>query len=442
MSTITFENGVRVNFNGTPTSQDVEEVARQLGISGGPFKETDNRDLLDKSTSIFNKIFPGGKVGEAIGTLGGYGLTALKERMGLVPKGTTSQYDLSSASPLQVVGDIAQGAATVAGLKAPLPKTILGKASQFAKIGALAGAGSAASEKKDIVGGATRGAIGGAITGGAVGVVDKGFRLLGNLFGKAGDKITTTVIKPSKVDMDDGFSLETIKKYDLGGSLKKSFNKTEAKLDELSKTLNTKLSSSGASINLNDVYEKTLKRVLGNKLESFGSNLQMDSAIERLRNEIVSVSGENGILSIPQAQIVKRAAGHFGAWTYGIPTPESTASQKLYNVFYNELKTVIENSSPSGVKEINKEISKLIPIMNALIRRIPIAERNNALSLTDIISLTGAAINPPALGITLLNLASKSGTVGAALGKTAPKIGEGIGKTVSTGARAILPFTQ
>jgi hypothetical protein len=163
----------------------------------------------------------------------------------------------------------------------------------------------------------------------------------------------------------------------------------------------------------------------------------MEGAIEKLRNEISSVSGQNGLVSIPEAQLVKRASGHFGAWTYGVPTPEATASQKVYNTFYNELKTAIEEGSPDGVKAINKEISNLIPVMNALIRRIPVAERNSAISLTDIITLSAASLEPRALALSLANFASKSGRVGALLGK-APKAGD----TVKKGIESLEPIVR
>jgi len=61
------------------------------------------------------------------------------------------------------------------------------------------------------------------------------------------------------------------------------------------------------------------------------------------------------------------------------------------------------------------------------------------LSLTDIISLSAATLSPKALGVSLLNLASKSGAVGSFLSK-APKLGqtgvntlEGVEKVVRSG---------
>lgn len=381
--------------------------------------EAPKTDVLQKTGNIVNKIFPGKQVGEAIGTL--VGMTKANF------EGTGEFYDLSAPTPTQVAGDIARGAATVAGAKLPIAETIGGKVAQFGVLGATGNAGEAIAEGKNqdqVLESAAKGALVGGATGAAFGIAEKGFKALGNFLGKTGDRIQTSVIKPSQADIKDGFSIETIKKHNLGGSLKQSFEKTDTTLDGLTKQLNSKLKESNASLDLGKVYENTTKKLLGNKLESFGSNTQMEGAIEKLREEISAVAGKNGLVSIPEAQLVKRASGHFGAWTYGVSTPEATASQKVYNTFYNELKTAIENSSPEGVKEINKQISELIPVMNALIRRIPVAERNSALSLTDIISLTGAALEPRALSISLLNLASKSGKVGAALGKNAPKAGQ------------------
>ena len=380
------------------------------------------RDLLQKTGDVVNAIFPGKQVGQAIGTLAGAGIAKLK--------GNYDQYDTSAPAPIQVGADVARGALTVAGAKLPVGKTLLGKTAQFATLGgASAGAGSVAERKntKEILQSTKKGAIVGGVTGLAFGVAEKGLSGLSRLLRATGNKIQTTVIRPTQADIKDGFSITTVNKYKLGGSLKQTFEKTDKTIDALSKQLNQKLQTSNASLDLNKVYENTAKRLFGNKLESFGSNTQMEGAIERLRNEIVAVSGKNGLVSIPEAQLVKRASGHFGAWSFGVPTPEATANQKVYNTFYNELKTAIEKGSPEGVRAINQEISKLIPVMNALIRRIPVAERNNALSLTDIITMSAAVLDPRALSLSLINFASKRGEVGALLSKT-PNIGKALEK--------------
>lgn len=58
-------------------------------------------------------------------------------------------------------------------------------------------------------------------------------------------------------------------------------------------------------------------------------------------------------------------------------------------------------------------MSEIIPIQNAVLERIPVAAKNNPISLTDVISLTGAlAGKPQALALTGVNLLSKSAKFG------------------------------
>jgi hypothetical protein len=420
---VKFDTGQTVSFEKEPTDADIEEVVKSLGIkpkSATIPEEPKKKGLLQKATDVVTSIFPGGKVGEAIGTQIAKAKATPEEKQFITPGPTAGQ----------VLGDVAKAGVMIAGAGLTPAVSILGKAAQFGTLGALsAGTGAIAEGEKteDVLKQTAVGGAVGGVTGAAFGVAEKGIKGLANLLGKSGDKIQTTIIKPSAKDIKDGFSMDTIKKYNLGGSLKQTFEKTDIKLDELSKQLNSKIKASGKSqvLDLNKVYENTAKRVLGNKFESFGANTQIDSALEKLQNEIVTVAGKNGLTSLTEGQLVKRAAGHFGSWTYGVPTPEASASQKVYDTFYNEIKTAIEKASPAGVKEINQEISKLIPVMNALIKRIPVAERNATLSLTDIISLTGAALEPRALGVSLLNLASKSGRVGSVLSK-APAVGKSV----------------
>jgi hypothetical protein len=394
----------------TSTVSDIANEATSIGADLFGNKkyanEIETKLAKDRTKGLdygyFGKVTPLGQTGSALGDL--------KESVG--------------------VG--VEAGATLAGGGVGSAKTVLGKAAQFGGIGALSAGGKAAAEDKSALDIAKDAAIGGtvgAVTGAAFGGVEKGIRGMSKLFGKAGDKIQTSVIKPTQADIKDGFSIETVKKYNLGGSLKQTFEKTDQQLDTLSKQLNTKLSQSNSAIDLNRAYENTAKKLLGSKLESFGSNSQMENAIEKLRSEISTVAGANGVVTIPEAQVIKRASGHFGAWSFGVPTPEATASQKVYNAFYNELKTQIEKESPEGVRAINQEISKLIPVMNALIRRIPVAERNSAISLKDIITLSAASLEPRALALTLMNFASKSGSVGSLLSKS-PTAGKAISNFV------------
>lgn len=399
------------------------------------------KSLMKKAGDVVGGLFAGKKVGEAIGTLGGYGLTKASEATGLpiapgggkygfhqAQKGESEMYDLSAPTPTQVLGDVALGAAQVAGAKMPIAGTIPGKVAQFGALGAVSGASeeiAGGGTLKDAAKEAISDGIKGALIGATFGVIEKGLTKGTEVLNKAGEKIQMSVIKPSAHDVSDGFKIDTIQKYNLGGSLQETFKKSNAKLTELGKELNKKLGATKATVDMNDVYDATTKRLLGNNLENFGASGKIGNALEQLRGEIVNTVGKNGVSTLPEAQVIKRAAGHFGAWKYGITDPDSVASEKVYNVFYNELKKAIEKSSPEGVAELNKQMSEIIPVLNAVIRRIPVAERNAGISLTDIITLTGGALEPSVLSLSLINRASKSGVVGNAL-RNVKGIGQGV----------------
>lgn len=248
-----------------------------------------------------------------------------------------------------------------------------------------------------------------------------GFRKFGSLMEKAGDKVQFSVIKPNASDVADGFSVENIRKYDLGGSLKQSFQKTEDKLRSLSQELNTKLQNATEQVDMNEVFQNTVKSLQSSKNSIFGSNARIGNTLDNLREEIITVAGDAGSVPVIDANEIKRAAGHFGAWQFGFKDPDANAQEKVYTEFYKQLKTAIEKASPEGVQEINKQMSDIIPVMNALIRRIPVAERNNAISLGDIFTLSASTANPSAGLLTLANMASKSGRVGNFLSKQGEK---------------------
>ena len=409
-----------------PTPELTPTTTEKPSLSPGSQYPT---PTLESAGKAIGSIFPGQKVGEAIGTLGGLGITAAKEKLGLAPKGSTEQYDTSAPSPLQVVGDVAKGAALVGGLKAPIPTTLGGAVGTGTAIGATSGAGIAASNTSGSaiptsqdLGKVAKETVVGGIIGAGTSALAYGF---GKLLEKAGEKILSGTIKPTQADIKDGFKISSIKKHDLGGSLSTMYDKTETKLGDLTKQLNDKLADSTQTIDLNKIAEDTINSLGKNKLKSFGSNTSLQSAVEQLQAEIGSIGGN---VKIPDAQLVKQAAGRMGAWQYGVSDPASTARETVYNAFYTNIKKAIEDASPEGVKAINKQISELIPIANAIVRRIPVAERNAALSLPDMITLTASVLDPRALVGFGISMAQKSGAAGNILTKVAPKITEQAGR--------------
>lgn len=258
--------------------------------------------------------------------------------------------------------------------------------------------------------------------GAAIPLTGEGYKAFGKLLGKTGEKIQFSTIKPTQADIKDGFKVETIKKYNLGGSLNKTFQNTENKLSELSKQLDDKLVSATETIDMEKVLRETAEELTGDKLSSFGVNNQLGRQIESLGDEVARITKDGTQLSVKEANTVKRAAGHMGAWQFGVKDPDATAREKIYSTFYSKLKKEIEDNSPEGVQELNKQMSEIIPVMNSLIRRIPVAERNNLIGLGEIVSLSQIGYDPRVGFLTLASLASKSSATGNVLQKTGENI--------------------
>lgn len=362
-------------------------------------------DTLLQAGAKATENIPGAKLGSALGT-----------EIGGALAGESLSQIASQIKPEEVLGDTIKAGVLPASLVVN-PVSAVGKIVAGAGLGSVSSAGESMSQgespleiaKKAVYGGLAGGAISGAFVG------------FGKLLEKTGEKITQGVIKPSGKDLEDGFKIDTVKKYKLGGSLSKMYDKTEEKLSELSHKLSTKLAGSDQTIDLNAILQETSDSLSQNKMKGFGSNTSIQNAIDQLKNEIINVAPD-GTLSIPDAQLVKQSAGRFGAWQFGATDPDSTARQTVYNAFYKAIKESIEKNSPEGVKEINKQLSELIPVSHALLKRIPVADRNRVLSLQDMLTLTASVLDPRALGTFGLSMAQKSGTAGNILMKAGPSI--------------------
>ena len=225
-----------------------------------------------------------------------------------------------------------------------------------------------------------------------------------------GKKIQFSKIRPSARDIKDGFKIQNVGKYKVGGSLPQTLARTNQKLNVLSKELKQQLTGSNRAVNLNDVYDDAVKMLGKTKRISFGENQAIKRVIEKqLKGEISEVAGKNGLVSLWEANLIKRGAGTKGAWAYGRLDPDAKAVEKVYSAFYNRLKVAIEKNAPIGISGLNKKISELIPISNAVLRRMPIEMRNNAISLTDSIGLFASVFDPKVLAVVGANRLAKSG---------------------------------
>jgi hypothetical protein len=149
-------------------------------------------DLLDNPvTRAIQAIFPGKKVGQAIGTLAGAGIAKLQ--------GNYQNYDISAPSPLQVAGDVAQGALTVAAPGVGRGSTVLGRIGANTALGGGIGTTGAIAEgkgAKDVLKEGTMGAL----TGGVLSAATEGVGALVNNLPKWITKSVLPKLKDQNVD--------------------------------------------------------------------------------------------------------------------------------------------------------------------------------------------------------------------------------------------------
>jgi hypothetical protein len=225
----------------------------------------------------------------------------------------------------------------------------------------------------------------------------------------AGEKILTSMIRPNAADLKDGFKIQNITKHKLGSDIAQMHVNANVKLNLLGNKLNTALKDTPGNINLKDVYAQTQKQLQNELKSSFGDNTAIQRVLKQVSSEIDTVASNSGSTDIFGATLVKRGAGTKGAWAYGRTDPDAGAIEKVYNAFYGQLKAAIDSKIPPIAQKLNKEISELIPISNAVMRRIPVEMRNNIISLQDSVDVFSAITNPSGVALLGARKLSKSG---------------------------------
>lgn len=455
MYKVKFDTGQTVSFDKEPTDSDIEEVVKSLGIkpksasipesSAQPKEKTG----LQKAAGLLpTNLVPNLAAGAAKGlgsTLAGASalgekiLQAPLKALGMKTPESTGAEELGLKDKLKPEGtaqEIGFGLEQIAeflvpggaSLKAGKAAELALGASKLAKAGKL---GARVATEAALAGGQTALQQGqlddkaktNAIVAALFPVIGSGLTALKSGAGKVGQRIEQSVIKPNAEDLADGFDIKNLSKYKVGGSLKEVVANTHTRLNELGQQLKNKLAGANVSVNLNNIFEEAANDLLKNKGVNFGNVGAIKRVLEdQLKPEILEQAGQNGLVDLVEANFIKRGAGTKGAWAYGRVEPDASAVEKVYTTFYNKLKTAIEKNAPEGVKDLNKQMSELIPISNAALRRLPVEQRNNMIGLTDSIGLFSAMFDPKSLALLGANRLARSGKFGNFLMNVAESI--------------------
>lgn len=218
-------------------------------------------------------------------------------------------------------------------------------------------------------------------------VVGKGLKFLG-------DRIEMSLVKPSVADVKDGFKVQNVYKHQLGGSLSQTYDKATAKLIELGQQMKQTLRAfggpTGPQVDVLQVLADTSAELSKNQAKTYGQNINIASAITKLLDDPAMLALKNGKADLVTANEMKQALGEMGAWQYGARDADSNAMEIAANVMYTKLKEAIEKALPIGptrVRSLNQQMAEIIPVRQAVIRRIPVEQRQNVLKMGDVIGL-------------------------------------------------------
>lgn len=403
-----------------PTREEYIALRKQ-GLSPEQIQQQASKPkqtFMQSAGGIADAVFGGGKVGEWIGTEAARGTFGKGVQRFTTGQEMTKE-DESNVSDGPTGGQIVGSALRSASLFTPVGKIAsmatptLGRVGANVLGGAVAGYASDVGRNLEERENALAPGLGTAL-GGGIPLVQAGIRGVGAILQGTGNKIISSNIKPSKVDWEDGFDLKNLEKYGVKGTLQEMLDSAQTQISTRMNQLRQVVAQSPESVDLNGVINKTAEQLTTGRISGFGSNKQIQNALTNLKDEVAIVAPK-GQSSLADAQSIKQAAGQFGAWKWNIPDAEAKAQERVFNTFYNVMKKELEGKGGTAVSELNKQMSELIPIANALIRRVPVAARNQALSLSDMLVLTGATFNPSANLLALINIAQRSAATGSAL---------------------------
>ncbi len=397
----------------------VTGVAAAKGITGliRDDVEQQKRAVQDVDLGFFGIITPVGREAETIGEFA-------KDVIGTGAE----------------VGSIFAGGAGVAAGGRQLLKGTLGRAIKTgvktgAQAGFLGAGGRALQEQKTLgktVLQAGIGTVGGGVVGGTLGAGGVAAKIaltpiktittrIAPALQKLGTRIETALIKPVKRELEKGFKSENVFKHNIGGTLQNTYNKSTALLANLRSQARKLREGTEEVIDVEKIMNNTVDELEKSGGKLFGIRGRINKAVGDFIKEFEQIT-PTGKLTVPQAQEIKEATGAMGSWLYGSRDLDANATEKVANVIYTNLKTQIEKNSGKGLAQINKAMSEIIPIKNAVIRRIPIAERGSIISISDILTAGFSLQNPKGWGLFLLNRLSKSGRVAATIFKAGKKL--------------------
>lgn len=220
-----------------------------------------------------------------------------------------------------------------------------------------------------------------------------------------------------------------------GANSETMFQRSGEKLKSLSGDLKRAIQEGkdeGARVNTDRIIKEAVAEIKSSRGES-PDFYEMADEIDDIAMTLMKrarTANEKGLgdLDLLQAQAFKQYTGSQGKWlqyakSKGIKTTAKENTESILAEAVNrKLNDVIDELAPEGVRDINRQISEIIPAHEALGWRQIVDNRKQTFSLTDVLGITAAAIDPKILGVVALKKASQSGTVASKIYRLGEKL--------------------
>ncbi len=421
MATIQFSNGQTIEFNGTPTQADVEEIATKLGLHTAQTPTapqppqptiTDAGVQITPGSSFLGNLkkLPGDIAGAAANLPGiasiGTSLKRAGQNIGLLAQGQNPNIPVDIP---KTIGGYLKAGSTVAALANP--------ASAIAKIGVGAGIGAAQGAGGTLENGGglgdtlKSGAIGGLIGGGLAGTLVGASKLM--------DYLPQRLVRGSLPKLDQGNVNKVLQDTKLG-SVDTMLRESKGNVSVLGSKIEGILTSGKYNSHIGEGA-----RALGDAAASFPrSEYGAEDVVQAVR-QVVPAYGKTitalakGTATIAQKNEL-RSAIDLATKKIFTDSPQVSATKQLAAALASSLRHEVQSIAPETIP-VFADLSKELNLRTALASVAKKLDTRSPINLYSILSFLSGGL-PAAIGEEFARSPGVSIAAGKALSKAAPAV--------------------
>lgn len=241
---------------------------------------------------------------------------------------------------------------------------------------------------------------------------------------RLGAKIGESIFRFTKADVDAGASMKNVAKFDLmRETLAESLDETQRRIAGYNNIVKEVVRKSGDPmlIDAKTAIANVRKSLTGEgKSLSSGRYEKIIDEVEESMDTFIP-DWRTRKLSVTEGMKLQREAGKQAVFHHDpLNKGENALREQVFNDLYMKMKGELDTNTPPQFKGAREAMSEIIPVQHALMRRIPVAERQNLLSLTDSMTTLASVFDPRALAFGAISRATKSPTVARALMQSGP----------------------